>query len=400
MPTRIIHHSNPTLRKATRFIPLYSALLFLIFHWALTAYVHSSYLGTFISDTAIGVLFSLGASLSILAFLFISRVLRKLGNYQFTMALLIIEFIALIGMALSDSARVVLPLFLIQQSILPILIFNLDIFMESLIGDAECTTGSRRGLMLTISSFIGALASLVAGLLVVEGSELFDVVYMVSAITLLPIIAILFIYFRNFNDPTYSEVKVFTAIRSFWIRDSVRSVFLANLLLQIFFAWMVIFTPLYFSSEIGLSWTSIGIILFVAQLAYVLLEYPIGIIADRYIGEKEMMAFGFFILIISTSWLSFISGTNILPWIIAMFITRVGASFIEVTTESYFFKQTKDSDAQLISFFRVTRPLSYVIGALIASFVLLYLPFNLLFSVLAFFMIPGIFLALRIVDTK
>jgi hypothetical protein len=332
--------------------------------------------------------------------LFISRVLRKLGNYYFTLGMLIIEFFALVGMGLATEARVAIPLFLVQQIILPLLIFNIDIFMESLVGEEEGTTGSKRGLMLTISSFVGALAALVAGLLVIEGSAIFDVVYYVSAISLLPIMALIFIYFRDFEDPNYSEIKVLSAIHSFWIRLSIRNAFLTHLLLQIFFAFMVIYVPLYFAKVIGLSWTSIGIILFIAQLAYVFLEYPIGIIADRFIGEKEMMAFGFVILIISTAWISAIDGTDLLPWIIVMFLTRVGASFVEVTTESYFFKQTKGSDAQLISFFRVTRPLSYIIGALLGSFFLLYIEFNLLFVVLAFLMVPGIFLTLRIVDTK
>jgi len=78
----------------------------------------------------------------------------------------------------------------------------------------------------------------------------------------------------------------------------------------------------------------------------------------------------------------------------------VGASFVEVTTESYFFKQTKSSDAQVISFFRITRPLAYVVGAVLASLSLLYLPFNFVFIVLAALMIPAMFFTLNIEDTK
>jgi predicted MFS family arabinose efflux permease len=140
--------------------------------------------------------------------------------------------------------------------------------------------------------------------------------------------------------------------------------------------------------------------MFFAQLAYVLLEYPIGVIADKYIGEKEMMGFGFLMIAISTSWIAFVTESSVLVWAVIMFTTRVGASFVEVTTESYFFKQTKSSDAQIISFFRIARPLSYVIGALIASLTLLYLPFNLLFIVLSFLMIPAMFFTLGIEDSK
>ena len=41
--------------------------------------------------------------------------------------------------------------------------------------------------------------------------------------------------------------------------------------------------------------------MFFAQMAYVIFEYPIGILADKYIGEKEMMGVGFFVLTISTA---------------------------------------------------------------------------------------------------
>jgi hypothetical protein len=103
---------------------------------------------------------------------------------------------------------------------------------------------------------------------------------------------------------------------------------------------------------------------------------------------------------ISTAWIAFVTVPSVVVWSVIMFITRVGASLVEVTTESYFFKQTRSSDAQIISFFRITRPLAYTIGATIASLALLYLPFNLLFIVIAFLMIPAMLVTLNITDTK
>ena len=228
----------------------------------------------------------------------------------------------------------------------------------------------------------------------------FTNVYLLSAGTLIPIIAILIIFFSNFSDPTYDEIDVFAAIKTFWDNINIRNVFLANFSLQMFFMLMVVFAPLYLTRDIGLTWAEFGIIMFFAQMAYVILEYPIGIVADKYIGEKEMMGLGFLIIAISTSWISFTVTTSVVVWSTIMFITRVGASFVEATTESYFFKQTKSSDAQVISFFRVTRPLAYVFGAMIASFTLLYLPFNLLFVVVAAMMIPAMFFTIGIKDTK
>jgi hypothetical protein len=112
------------------------------------------------------------------------------------------------------------------------------------------------------------------------------------------------------------------------------------------------------------------------------------------------MGFGFLIMIVAVSWMSFVTVASVVTWSIIMFMTRVGASFVEVTTESYFFKQTKSNDAQIISFFRITRPLAYVLGALLASLSLLYLPFNLLFLVFAMVLVPPMFFSTNIIDSK
>jgi predicted MFS family arabinose efflux permease len=132
----------------------------------------------------------------------------------------------------------------------------------------------------------------------------------------------------------------------------------------------------------------------------VFFEYPIGIVADRWLGEKEMMLIGFIIIALATSWFVLLSGAHLGAWMLAMFMTRVGASFVEVTSESYFFKHIDGSSPNIISFFRVTRPLSYVIGALLGSLALLYVPFEMLFLILALLMIPGILFALALKDTR
>ncbi len=83
-----------------------------------------------------------------------------------------------------------------------------------------------------------------------------------------------------------------------------------------------------------------------------------------------------------------------------MFINRFGASLVEVTTESYFFKHTQGTDANVISFFRLSRPLGLIVGSLSGSVALLYLPFNLIFIVLAFMMAISIFFVVPLQDTK
>lgn len=383
-----------------RLIPIYAAILLLVFHTFVVAYVNSSFLEQFIDAASVGTMYTIGSAVSVLIFLFISRVLKRVGNFKLTMVLLLANMGAVTGMGLTGSLEVAVPLFLVHIIAVPLIIFNLDVFMEERIGNDESGTGSTRGLLLTLASLIGAASPLISGLLIEESTSNFTNAYLVSAATIVPVIAIMLFSFRNFSDPKYGEIDLFSAISTFWDNVNIRSVFIAHFLLQMFFMMMVVYTPLYLTGTIGLSWTEFGIVMFFAQLAYVILEYPIGIIADRYIGEKEMMGFGFLIIIIATSWMSFVTVASVTAWAIIMFTTRVGAALVEVTTESYFFKQTKSSDAQIISFFRVTRPLSYVLGAMIGSLSLLYVPFHFLFVVFALLMIPAMFCTLYIEDSK
>lgn len=377
---------------------VYSVILLLVFHSFLVMYLNSTYIGEHVGEDSVGMLYLVSSALSVLIFLFISNVMRRVGNYRITLALLALNFLAVCGMGFATSLAVAVPLFLLHIIVLPLISFNFDVFLEAEIGNSEGTTGSRRGLLLALASFIGAISPLLSGFLV--NANGFRDAYLLSSITLVPVFMILLSHFRHFEDPPYSEIKLFEALRSFWVREHIRMVFCAHLLLQVFFCFMVVYTPLYLATEVGLPWHEIGIIIFAGQLAYVFFEYPIGHLADAYVGEKEMMAVGFVILAVSSSWLAAIAGTSIMPWIIAMFVTRVGAALVEVTTESYFFKHTKSSDAQIISFFRITRPLSYVIGAVIGSLSLLFLPFHLIFIVLGFIMTLGIAFALSLPDTR
>jgi len=373
--------------------------MLLALHWAIIIYLNSSFLEQFMSKSSIGILYTVSSAITVLGFLLISPILRRVGNYNLVLVLSTLELCVLVGMGVTTSFFPAMILFMIHHAIMPFVLFSLDVFMEEMIGNEEGTTGGRRGLYLGIMSLGGAIAPLASSFLI-DGNELhYEFAYFASAFLMIPFIMIVMRYFKTFEDPLYSQVSMLSTVRSFWHHCDIRNVFFAHFTLQLFFSWMVIFSPLYLITVIGFTWSEVGLILFSGLIAYVFLEYPIGIIGDQYIGEKEMMALGFVIIAVSTSWFAFI-GYNLGAWMLAMFMTRVGASFVETTTESYFFKHTKGSDASIISFFRITRPLSYVLGALLGSIVIFTLPFNLIFVVLALLMLPGLFFTMVLKDTK
>jgi MFS family permease len=135
-------------------------------------------------------------------------------------------------------------------------------------------------------------------------------------------------------------------------------------------------------------------------LPYVFVEWPAGIIADRWLGEKELLIAGFVVTAVPTFLLFFFHSPNIILWGGVLFVTRIGTALIESMTETYFFKHVDGRDTHLISFFRMLRPLAYVIGPLVATLVLAFLPLPYLWLVLGTIMLLGIFHASRLVDTR
>lgn len=354
----------------------------------------------FATPAAIGALYTIASSLAVFSFLFISRVLRKIGNVRLTIYLALAEIASLLTLGLTDSSATAIVAFVAFMTLNPLIYLSIDIFSESLIGNNEESTGSKRGLTLTLMSLAAMGGPLTLGLIVGDDDNNLYKAYLVSAGVFSIFVLIILARFKSFNDPVYREIKVLSAIQSFWDKKDIRNVFLAHFTLQMFFAWMVIYFPLYLATEIGFTWDIIGTIIAVGLFAYVLVEYPVGLIADKWLGEKEMMACGFLILAVSASWISFMATAPVIAWMILMFISRIGASLVEATTESYFFKHTKGTDANIMSFFRLTRPLAMVIGSLLGSVALLYLPFQLIFIVLGFMMVPGIFFTIALKDTK
>ncbi len=113
-----------------------------------------------------------------------------------------------------------------------------------------------------------------------------------------------------------------------------------------------------------------------------------------------MMALGFVFLTLSSASISFMAGFGVLGWMVLMFTSRIGASLVEVTTESYFFKKVDGTEPNLVSLFRLMRPLANLLGTVTGSIALIFLPFPLIFIVLALVMASGTFIVSFLTDTK
>ncbi len=381
------------------FTLVYLASIIFTFQMLVTAYSSSTYMERFVDKELVGVLYSIGAAIAIILSLTLPRLLRRIGNVASSLLLVSCISLSLVILGLAPSVWQTVLAFIIYLALIPQVYLNIDIFLETLIGKNEGSTGSARGLILTLMSLAAFASPLAMGHIIGVENRLENVYFVGAAVGLL-FIALIISRFRQFLDPIYETVRVRDMLRDAARDSDIRTVMAAQFLLQFFYTWAIVYIPLYLATTVGLDWTVISQILAVGLFAFVIFEYPIGWLADKKIGEKEMMALGFVVLAICSAAISFMAGFGVGGWMALMFVSRIGASLVEVTTESYFFKKVNGEEPNLIGLFRLMRPLANLLGALVGSLAIYYLAPNLIFIVLAAIMTTGVFITSFLTDSK
>ncbi len=163
---------------------------------------------------------------------------------------------------------------------------------------------------------------------------------------------------------------------------------------------MVIYTPVYLHTEIGIPWDSIGTMFSIMLFAFVLTQIPLGKLADKLLGEKELLLVGFIVMGASTILMYTLPYFTLPLLAFVLFMTRLGASCVEVMTETYFFKKVSPTETGIISIFRNTYPVSYIIAPIIGSGIIAISSTKHLFLILGIICISGILFIFPIHDTK
>lgn len=396
-------------------ISVHIAGFFFSLHSALTSYVDSSFLSTIFGGAIhtpwgdlhdpVGVTFAVGSFFTLIILAYAPRILRKVGNHNATLAFIVTEILLFAGIAYFKSALLSALFFAIHLAALPSIRFSLDLFLESASHDE--TTGTTRGLFLTIGNLAWVIAPLGVGFLLTNGD--YWKVYIVSAALMLPVWYLVAERLHFYPDPSYTESRFWKSARAIFANKNTRRVFISDLLLWFFYAWMDIYTPLYLHAYVGFSWQAIALIFVVMLLPFIFLQYPLGRLADKYFGEKELLIGGFLIMSLSTLFIGLspvLTAPLMIAWMAALFVTRIGASTVEVMDETYFFKQVNSADAHLLGFYRNTAPLGLLIAPLSAAIIFEIRgsngasDFRFLFLVLSAVMLLGVWNALLMKDTR
>jgi len=364
---------------------------------ALFAYLRSFYIEKFISLKNLGLIFVLIYFIAFLAINNLSRIIKKYGKYRTLLILLTSNTIVLSLLTVLQEYWLGFLLFIFHLTVLWVIWIVHDIFVEKY--SIDIITGKIRGLEYTIINLGWVVSPFLAGILLEKHG--FPFIFLILAF--LTFLATLF--FRSTFRKDRAEEYIFTynffsLLKEVYCRQkSIFKVLCISFLLEFFYSWMVIYTPLHLRT-LGMNWSEIGATFTIMLLAFLLFQYPAGWLADKYLGEKELISSGFIIMALVTSILFFVDSPSFTIWAVLLFLTRIGAALVEILSVSYFFKQIDRKDINLVILFRNILPLACITSSAIAVFILYFFPLKFLFLFLALFTSSGLFFSLTLKDTK
>lgn len=363
---------------------------------ALTSYINSSYLKEFISEYEVGILYTVASILAIIFLFRMPKILTKYGNKKFIIVSGLITLFSIILIAFSKNPTIISLSFVLFFIGSDLILASLDIFVEDF--STNKSVGRFRGTYLTFVNLAWVVSQMISGSIINKSS--FSGIYLFSSLFIVLMIFVFMFLLKDFRDPVYKKVSLWRTMKSVIKSSKISKIYLIYFILKFFFAWMIIYTPIYLNQEIGFHWDEIGIIFSIMLLPFVILTFPLGKLSDK-VGEKKMLIIGFIISSIFTFFIPFIGLKAIWIFALVLFMTRVGAAAIEAMSEIYFFRIVSERDADIIAFFKNTYPLSFVVAPVVATLVLYLVPhFSYLYPILSAILLIGLILSLRLKDVR
>ena len=366
-----------------------AATLFAL-HLALVSYINSSMLSVFFDTRTVAIAYALGACVSLSLLFFLPRILRSMGLVPLTMSLLSASGIALLVMSRTTEAMASLISFVIYISLNASIAYCFDIFIEHY--SIKRHIGSVRGSYLALTNAIWIIAPIITATVVAKGG--FGHAYSLGAGLVIFAFVMISRLSHDFTDKAY-HVGGSSPFAQLLANTALRRIATLDFMLQLFYVWMVIYSPLYLIKVIGMSWHQIGIVFSSMLVAFAVVQYPAGKIADH-VGEKKLLQLALVICAVATFLFAQLQpGATVVTVTGILFLSRIGAALLEVMCDSYFFKHINEAQAGAASAYRMIIPLSYIIGASFGSLLLIGTSYAGLFTVLS-----GLFIAAAVYSVR
>ena len=383
-------------KKTTRKIVLLEVMALLLgFQLGLAVYIMSNFLKERSGTENVGVFYFIAYIAALFVLVNMHYLVKKHGKSKVFMIFVLMKASALFGIGLFAHSQIAVIFAVISLMSGVMMWAGLDLLLENFTRDS--VAGKVRGTHLTVLNF-GVLVAPFLAAEIVETSGFRPVFFLGSSMTL----AALFLtvrYFPKINHNVKKALDTKKVIGKMMRRKNILRIYIIAILLAMFYAVINIYTPIYLL-DIGMHWSQIGLIFTVMLIPFVVVQFPLGITADKKTGEKEWLVLGLILLVLATALLSFVTSTSVVLWMVLLFGTRTGAAIIEVMRDSYFYKQVGARDVDLIDFFRTAKCVAFIVGTALFSLLLFFIPLKMVFLTLALIMLTGLIPLWKLRDTK
>ncbi len=330
-----------------------------------TTYIDSSYLSRALSqytstpDRLVGYIFAATAALALLYFIVAPKILRRFGNTNVTLFAASTLPVALFAISMPLHIIPKILTYLLMTLDTTMIYAGLDIYISRYVSEEKM--GVLHGVFFAILSLGFMLSPALSGY-IASGYAL-HYVYIAAALSALPIPFFIRYAFKSFKDPHYDDVPLVISKRLHELTPDLFPVFSAQFALQTFYVMMTIYVPLYFVEHIGFTYDRFGYIITMALAMFVILPTPYGWLADKFIGEKEMIITGMVVMGATLIAIPFFAETQqtFFFWALLLIISRIGATATESMADAFFFKRIEYAHPSLIAFYRRARPLAWLI---------------------------------------
>ncbi len=365
------------------------------FSQAVLIYIMSSYFELATGTESVGIFYAVAYAIFLIALLNLHKLVRLWGKSNVFYFSLLAKMLVIILLIFNDPSKIGALLLMLYIILGHIEWVAMDVIVESF--SVDKMSGRIRGLHLTLVSAGFLFGPFVSTYILDKIS--FQGIFVFALLFNCFVFVFALIGFRNVNHKFEQKLKVFDVIKKVVARKNILRIYYISFVLEFFYALMIVYTPIYLR-DLGYSWENIGWIFTAMLVPFVLVQYPMGILADKKTGEKEFLIFSIIIMAISTIAIYFIGTGTVLIWALVLFATRIGAALIEILRDSYFFKKIDATDVDVINFFRTSLPVAYIAATTLSSFVLFFLPIKFAFVLTGLVVLSALYPAFNLVDNK
>ncbi|MCK9568096.1 MFS transporter [Candidatus Pacearchaeota archaeon] len=336
------------------------------------------YLNSFVNSAAlVGFISAFLAAVSFISYFVFIPLIQKVNKPKLYVFCLVMFAIGYLLFALNNNFYIfiIIASFLTILSTLKVASFGIIVKDKT----QKQKLSRNEGLMYTFFNLAWVLGPLIAGYI----SDAFgiDLIFTLAAIFLL--VATAFFMIVQVKDNRVDKKIEKHLLKNFFefFKDKKRVlVYIISGGINLWWGFIYLFIPLYII-ENGLETIWIGYFLFAVAVPLVFLEYPFSKITSK-IGFKKMFILGFSITGIFSLICFFFSNLYLILGLLVL--ASCGMAMLEPTTEAYFFDLTRDDQEQrFYGPYNTGIDLSQFIGKILASILLIFLPFKFLFILFA-----------------